>query len=388
MYGKTAATLALLAGLSTPLSADTPITTFDFESGTEGWIAGSPGGPVFTAPGNRHDSGLLILSSTNNTNTFGFWDSPRINPVPSPAPKKEKGVSPILNAEWEVRTDVLVPGDVPQFRLRTTKDTLDYTNVSTVSSVGPSTYVPDLLVPPILGEDKQTVHTAVETYMQKVLLLPDASDYFFSFDILNVDPSDAANGEVALESLTLSTETPPQFPATEIEADYDFTEGLNGFVAHSPSQAQTPIFVQDGDGLNIRAKSFKDDGKSDKQQGTFYFGSWEKQTDIEFQEGDLYALTFAVTADEPILSEVPTFRLRVNDSTFQGSWYLNLSSVGPNPRLPTGTTGAAFYSLLIEAPAALNGNKMLVAFDYLNVGQNSLFTDVTLQSLAIERFED
>jgi len=379
--------LAAAALFAASTAAAQPGFEWDFESGPQSWTFDSPGG-FFTSPNGFHDDGEIRMKATNNTDTFGFWDSPvELLPplVLKDAPRNRQVSETFYMSEWSVTSDEFTQSAVPQFRMRSTLSDLSYTAVHTVTSVGDADYAPEILLL------KQFDLEASRTYFQP-FMAPSGRNALFSFDMLNIDPTDTADAELGLEALTVEPDIPFLSAPDAVEADWDFTTGTNGFTEESPGAATTPIFFQNSNGLNIQGMFdlvVLNSEASNPKQPSFIFGSWSRETDITLNSGSFYRLIFEVGSDTPEAdkAEVPTFRLRVNDSSLQASWYLNLDSTGVDPRVPT-DAGSQIYTLLISAPPELAGNKLIISFDYLYVGGDNNPRDrISLKELLIERYE-
>lgn len=381
--------LALAALLAAGAGAQ-PIA-WDFEGGDEGWSFNAPGG-IFTAPAGVHGNGALKLQSSNNINTFGFWDSPDVllpfMTIKGEGHAQPEQASPTLYiGEWEVTSDVTPADQVPQFRLRSTLSDLSLATIHTVTSLGSASYAPDLST-----RKTDQITQVTETY-QSFFAAPSARDAFFSFDMLNIDPNDDATGELGLKSLSVEATSPPGGPPDAVEADLDFGAGTHGFTERSPAAATTPLFSQDANGLHIQglpdlSKAARDESAVPKQP-PFIFGSWGKETGITLQGGSAYIIRFLVGSDTPNAnaSEVPTFRLRVNDSSFQASWYVNVDSTGSIPRVPTDSNSETYFLILL-APQELDGKDLIFSFDYLYVGgDNNPRDKLTLERLVVERYD-
>jgi hypothetical protein len=217
-------------------------------------------------------------------------------------------------------------------------------------------------------------------------------DLRLSFDILNVDPTDSATGAVFAEEVIHSTIGDLGIvPHPSVSASnawvFDFGVGSdNGFDFRSPPNAEDPVpFIDDDDGLNVVASI-------GQPQSNFVFGSWTKETNIQLTRPTPmtgYLLIWDVKSKINIndRQQVPTFRLRVNDSSLARSWYINLDSTGSAPRVPTVGNPKTYYQW-IEPPPNITDSTMILSFDFLWVNQGNL-TDgaVSLKRLSIIRFE-
>jgi len=160
------------------LGTGTVLRTYSFDDSAENWAFSGAAGP-FSAPlSNTGFSGLLDLTSTTNTNTFGFWASPTTDITIQDYT--------LYRAQFTVGTDISAGTQAPTVRLR------------------------------VYSADNQIAHC-----LQKQALTPmSSSDYailFYppttvagqglgvAFDILNFDPSADPQGRISLDSVTITS---------------------------------------------------------------------------------------------------------------------------------------------------------------------------------------
>jgi hypothetical protein len=163
------------------LPSPTLLSSFDFQTGEEGWTAVSDS-PIFSAPLFGHEPSALTLTTTNNTNTFGGWTSPQILAL------DQKN---LYRVRYTVHTDVTAPARVPQVRLRAHEDALQVASTLTMTSVGRANVVPS------------PYPTTYDLYIS--LPYAAASRYILAaMDVLGFDPGDASAGTVLLDSVTVA----------------------------------------------------------------------------------------------------------------------------------------------------------------------------------------
>jgi hypothetical protein len=175
-----------LDGLSTP----SVVREYSFDTSAEGWTSG--GAPaVFTMPTANYAGGALQLHATNNTNTFGYWQSGAAD-VSVEAERLYRGT-------FEVRTDVTDQSRVPQMRLRFNTANLQASRTLGIESVGDGANSP----------------ATTNTTYDHLYFQPPANcigeGLIVSFDLLNFNPDDAVNAWFFLDKVIIESTTVPDF---------------------------------------------------------------------------------------------------------------------------------------------------------------------------------
>lgn len=175
------------------LSSLPPATTervYTFDSSQEGWTPGSV--PQFTPPLSQWAEQSLMLTATDNSNTFGYWYSPS-NDVFFTAPGN------LYRLNFTVASDQINSAVVPGTRLRVHTSDFQLCAMTEVTST--------------LGGENSPVVGSPKTY--PIYFLPPASannkGAIFVFDILNFDPGDAAPATLSLQSLSIEKMPEPAF---------------------------------------------------------------------------------------------------------------------------------------------------------------------------------
>ena len=73
-----------------------------------GWSSFSPS-QVFSSPHFGRDGQTLVITALDNTNTFGYWNSPLISPMLPDA---------LYRARFSLLTDYNIQGELPGLRMR------------------------------------------------------------------------------------------------------------------------------------------------------------------------------------------------------------------------------------------------------------------------------
>jgi len=177
-----------LAAVTAPA---TPTMTWFFDGDDpEGWTPSSAS-PLFFEPTTGVANGMLSLTATENTHTFGAWISPAVG-----LSTDEK----LVRVTFAVGSDLPDAMTVPTIRLRANQSNLEQFGAVVIDSTGPDGNSP-------------TIATGVLPYAL-YLLVPanDGLDLIMSFDMLNFDPGDSPTGEIMLDAVTVEELDVPVFP--------------------------------------------------------------------------------------------------------------------------------------------------------------------------------
>jgi hypothetical protein len=179
--------------ISRIMNTDIPVSSWTFDTGSEGW---APGGGGFTLPIAAARDGALFLKSTNNIQTYGDW---HLDNIPVNAFEQS---NTLLKVEWTVfhdGTDSLV---VPGFRFRAFTSDFQIGVTRNLSSTGNGDQMP------IRGRGKARNYA---TYLRPK---PGTSPSTFNlgFDIANFNPYDLEDGELGLEQVRMSVVRVGDYP--------------------------------------------------------------------------------------------------------------------------------------------------------------------------------
>jgi hypothetical protein len=173
------------------LSTPTVVRAYEFTTSEEGWTTGSAT-MAFTSPQFIRDSGALVLRSTTNTNTFGFWKSDAADITIAPGR--------LYRGTFEVRTDVTNRAAVPQMWLQFDTSNLQASRTLAIESVGDGANSP----------------ATTNTTHDQLYFLPPANcvgdRLIVSFDMLNFSPDDAPTGSLIFDRATIESLAPPSSP--------------------------------------------------------------------------------------------------------------------------------------------------------------------------------
>ncbi len=355
--------LAILAGCLTlaplPVSAGGggPVVLYDFQASAQGWLSGGAIG-VFDLPQASWTQQALVLRPLNNTNTFGFWDSPTTNLIqPKEAiqgdPFSTKGGAGVFNRfDFKVMSESETMSSlVPTFRLRSAFFDNQIASVTVVESTPPVTVGPPT---PFKG----SISDFGRSYEHFAPLLGAGGEWRFSFDVLNFNGIDENS---ALRLQDVSQQPVSIMPLNTVT--YDFSNGNeNGFVPQSAPPLLPATGVATSDGIRLTGVTI---GEEVPAEGII-FGSYTRPNVYALEGGKRYVVGVRVssTADSADAASVPTFRLRVNETSLQMAWYTNLESVSSLSLTPT-TSNSPFIYLCFHVPPELDGTQAILSFDYL-----------------------
>jgi hypothetical protein len=163
------------------------IKTYNFSQNTENWQPVNVE-PVFSAPTFEWKPGYLVITSTSNTNCFGFWNSPPVEFLPSP-PSQQVSPGKLYRAKVHISTDA-GPNDFPQFRIRIGSKNNASVAVTTISSVAGND-----LFPGITGRDYYVF------YVPPYGAVPEG--LYVAVDLLNFDPGDSPTASLYVENVEM-----------------------------------------------------------------------------------------------------------------------------------------------------------------------------------------
>lgn len=318
-----------------------PVISYDFNADTQGWFALAPN--PYSQPTFTNEYGKLKTTVADNTNTFAFWESPLLPIDGSEGFVGTNGPLSLYTADCVVGSDLATGTTCPTIRLRTSTADFQQANVTVITSAGNGDFSPTSL-------NRLYTHLFDQPSGQNQIRT--------DFDILNFQPDNSPNATLYLDDVMLSSFTTSALSNETLVGGYSFfNSNTNGFTPRYSSVTSSPVFEATRDGLAIHGSGVA---------GDVIFGYWGHESDIALQSNHIYKVNFHVksAATSANKADVPTFRLRMNDSSYKLSSYLNIESLSDASIIPAdGQTKT--YSLYFYAPPELNGNTLIFSFDYL-----------------------
>lgn len=351
---------------------------FGFNGSSEGWTAPNPTGITdagFTAATNSVSANSLDLTLPNNSNSFGWWESPQIlasinQQTAFPTINGTAGPGSLYRVEARVSSSVADRANTPTFRIRTAAFGFEQSDILEVNSNG------DAALSPQVG--------AARTYRHYFTMPSTQNRFQVFFDVLGFDSSDAAPATIGLEEIVLQATNEAVLLDSRREKLYLFQGSANGW---TPRAVPTLGAVASSSGLQGLTLG---PAASASAVGFSYWGSPESAPAATLEGGRLYRITYRVKSDVPAnkRDQLPAFRLRANESQFRTAAILNVESSNNSSNVPS--SGAIVdYRLFFEAPAGITGSNLLLSFDYLFVpaSGNDPTQAITLEAIAVDSFQ-
>ncbi len=353
--------------------ADTLIRTlpagiaFDFSESEQGWVFGNP--PGFSKVEGSYKPGMRSLSliPSDNRNSFGFWGSPPIGvnePMEPGGPSVRGGTGDgqLYLAEFLAASDGR-PARVPDMRTRTSSADFHRSDVIAFISVGRGDVSP--AEPPRL-------------YRHFFLLPQNADGLGLHWDMLNTSGMTDAGVELELLHASAVPTEESLYGSPEPVMRLSFRDGeAFGFTPRTGAPIPPPAeFRPDARGLLIRGTT--PSGKAEPASGnpwlsSMIFGFWGRETSVPVRGGTLYRFEWTVETDGAATLQsrvhVPTFRLRVNDSSHQTSYYINIDSRDETSRIPRDGRPETYVGYF-KTPPEIDGGTWILSFDYLYAAES------------------
>jgi hypothetical protein len=328
--------------------------------------------------------GRLQTNTLTNTGSFSFWESPMFAVgTGTPIGKNtiaiggQTGPNSLFRSTWTIQTSETSPTLVPTVRVRSSSFDFQIADELVIASQSGGAYAPTP------GGD-----TYVQYFSQ-----PETDDQFrLDFDVINFDPTDTAATSLFLDEVLVEYIGLDYLGIPVAGASLDFTgANANGFTAGSAVDLDVPQFFGVADeGLAIRGTNpipARQDETYDPSANTM-FGFYTNTTDMVLSQG-MYSVSWTVNSDVAVADRlsVPSFRFRVNDSSFQFASVQQIESLRNTARIPSDGV-AEVYTQFFEVPADIAGNNMILSFDYLysEFSDNDPTVTLYLESLQIATY--
>jgi len=364
----------------TPFNTPTDHVEFNFATNEEAWQFFNPS--LFAnVQGSYNASGeALDVKVSDNTDSFGYWESPLLVITNVDAKVARGGSVPIqgiigpqslYRSIFTIRNNTNNQSVAPAFRVRSSSFNFEQSDMLAVTSSGNGDLSP-----------RQKPRAYVQYFSQ-----PAGIDSFrLDFDVLNFIPSDTTDATLSLTQVAIDSLTVPAVSGTTV-ASYDFSAvGPSGFTERNASPLlDVPVQFTTVNGLGIRGA---DQLRGIASNGTI-FGYWGAETDTTIAGDALYAVQFTVrsSATSAQRADVPVFRMRVNETSLKYSAIVSIDSRDGGSRVPVDNV-AETYVLWMQAVPEINNEKFILSFDYLCTPESGDDPSITLvlESLNITRF--
>jgi hypothetical protein len=198
------------------------------------------------------------------------------------------------------------------------------------------------------------------------------------FDMLNIDPNDAADGDLSLDWVEIARQDIGILSGREEAKTYSFDGGTpEGWSAHGADPFSMPAFSIGASSLNITGLA----------ENTNVYGYWTSPwTDVSIDPAKLYIATFDVSSNvsEEARSQVPLFRVRLNETGFRQAAILAVESRGNADRSPVEGAPQQYVLYLLPSQAAA-GEGLISSFDFINIDPiDQSDATLRLENLVIE----
>ncbi len=343
--------------------------SYQFYSGRQGWEAYSGFEGMDSVEFWHYDSSLH-LGLPDSAPGFGFWSSPPVEPQYS------EDSTGILRSRWKVtsNTDDLL--EVPTLRLRTSRSDFSRSDMTIINSSGNG-----LISPPKTGR----------TYTQQVDPAENTVEYIYNFEYLHSDPLDSEAVIVELNAMIADYVSDESVRSEELVYAVDFRNSsqsthdwYENTILHDFMYAPESIYADDG--LIIYGVS--PDNTTRDAILPSRFGSWTHDTRIKLEGGALYRISWTVESDaaEADKARVPSYRFRVNESTYRFAQVLRIDSTGDCSDIPFHGKESTHVHW-VSVPNEIDGSELILSFDYLYINRLAVPDDDPMISLALKEVQ-
>jgi len=330
--------------LSTQRFVVSPLTTLESDVTFDeigGWSQSGEIKP-FQPPLFAHDTGTISLKATSNTNCFGYWESPALLFYPIVTDN-------LYCATFTFRSDQDNPAQTPGIRMRIHDDIFQQSDDFHIFSESSGSF---------------SVGRGARKYPHYFIPNQFAGNGLAcAFDIINMNPTDAADGTVYLEEITVARRSFDYLPFPTLIREYTFDKDKEGWIfATVPSVFTPPV----GD--------FSDNGYlyiNGVDSNTF--GFWcSPLDDIVLNENiRIYCAEFIVRKDHNTLQQnMPRVRFRLNSMDNQSAVSKTIDSTSEGKSSPIDTDQS--YKIFLLSPTDKDGKpiqdvSLQAAVDFINM---------------------
>ena len=278
------------------------------------------------------------------------------------------GLNSLYKATFDLGISKNETDSEPMLRLRSSSEGFEQSDVLVIGSNRNAPFWP---------ESAGTEYTHYFTQPEDI----DTFRFHFDMAIFQTDIRFIVTSFLSAHTLTpMSIDT---LGAPRSEGSFDFAgqdHEWNHQAFLGDEGSVSPIFFENNTGLAMRGIQV---GETDASS---IMGMWTSPNDVAqpivLEANRVYRASFTVASDGTEKTAIPTFRARLNDSSFQASSYVNIESK-VTARAPV-VGSPETYDVYLNAPEALAGNELLFSFDYLYTGgDNDPSVALTLESIEV-----
>jgi len=325
-------------------------TFYHFANDAQGWIFFSfP--TIYTAPTSSTSGGRIALTTSSNAGTYGYFQCPAF----------KIAANTLYRCRFLVNTDVGNPLAVPGFRMRAHTTNFQSAQILGVNSLLNGSEAPtatprayDLYYFPA-----QQVASSAENSM------------FMTFEILNFDPTDAANATLAVQDAIVDALPIANLSGERAEKTYTFNTNEEGWTFNTvaPTYSAPLSFQLTSDGGVVGMTS---------TTNTNTFGFWQSPADVSTEAGRLYRATFAIHTNVADPTRVPQLRVRLLAEGFQLTMEGISDSAGSALASPV-TTNRDFDLFMVPPQSQVGtvSDGLIAALDMINFNSSATPDDPT-----------
>lgn len=349
-----------------------PRFDFSFQDDSQGWEVETF--PEFFIAPETSTNGNLTFTVTDNENTHGAWRSP--------AAVFERPSEPgdLLEAAFTLSTDRTDPVEVPSTRMRFSTRDFHQTSEFVLSSIRPARLMP------VDGRNMDYRH------LFKPVL--DTSQLTLYFDVLNFAAMGSADATVALERMSLSRSTLLGEGRQELSRILSLESNRQGWDSRFADGFFPPtLFSVDSRGLKLTP----DPAVNHDTDISYGFWIYEPAAGsglptVTIEDGRLYRVSFVVSARHATQLEVnprrvPTFRLRLNETSLNAAVVQTVVSTGQNnTQLPTFDRKVT-YDVFMLGREEIAGSTLIPSIDMLlTPDDNDMDISIILESILVTSY--
>lgn len=286
----------------------------------------------------------------------------------------------VYRATFKLYSPDIPKYQIPEIRFRTSALNNQKTNILGINSQGLEPQFPP-------GTTPTTYHAyfvPAENYIGKenIILL----------DMFRVDPTDPISGTLYMDEFQINRSSFSNLGTATLVREYTFdgTPDAEGwFNTGQFFTANQPDFSA-GNG------KFTITGKPEAGLTALNYGYWQNNVSfpsypmdpnpVTMEANKLYKVTYTVSSTQADIVKVSTFRVRVNAENFESSYIVLIDSANePENNLAPDAAGKD-YAAFFVADGSQVGQKLIFAFDYLNLPNSNDSGDISLENIKVETY--
>ncbi|MCB2153646.1 formylglycine-generating enzyme family protein [bacterium] len=185
-----------------------------------------------------------------------------------------------------------------------------------------------------------------------------STDFHTQVEAKNLLPLELAATRDVLGSVDIRPVPAAAFANAHKEKSFSFDTGTDGWQPYTLPGLYAeshPLYDEEHGRLGIQT------AETESLQFGFWGSTLDRRNNVELESNRIYFAAFTVGTDIANPDHVPTFRLRLNESSFRTSRHMSIVSTGANALT---ATSPAHYRVYFPPNIGIGGN-LLVSFDLL-----------------------